>query len=116
MALVGSSMPEALEKLIDGAFRRGGLMFDGDDAGRSTTEEIAACLRRVIYQVMTSSGWPSLRIWRWFVCGELFIFAAGPLVTANHWTWLQDKNKSCIAMWMKPARTQRQNSSSSLRS
>jgi DNA primase len=53
VALMGSTMSDAQEQLIAEYFGSVILMFDGDDAGRSATEEISDRLQRVVFQVKT---------------------------------------------------------------
>jgi DNA primase len=51
VALMGSTMSDAQEHLIAEDFGSVVLMLDGDDAGRSATEEISDRLHRVVFQV-----------------------------------------------------------------
>ena len=51
VALMGRTLSRAQEKLIGENFGQVILMLDGDDAGRSATEEIAERLRSVVYRV-----------------------------------------------------------------
>jgi DNA primase len=53
VALMGSTMSKVQEQLIAEHFGSVVLMLDGDDAGRSASEEIADRLQRVVFQVKT---------------------------------------------------------------
>lgn len=53
IALMGSTMSKAQEKLITDHFGHVVVMLDGDDAGRRGTEDVADRLQRVIFQVKT---------------------------------------------------------------
>ena len=53
VALMGSTMSKAQEALIEQHFASVVLMLDGDDAGRSATEDIADRLRRSLFRVVT---------------------------------------------------------------
>lgn len=53
VALMGSAMSKAQESLIEQHFASVVLMLDGDDAGRSATEDIADRLRRSLFRVVT---------------------------------------------------------------
>ena len=53
VALMGSMMSKAQESLIEQHFASVVLMLDGDDAGRSATEDIADRLRRSLFRVAT---------------------------------------------------------------
>ena len=53
VALMGSTMSKAQEALIERHFASVVLMLDGDDAGRSATEDIADRLRRSLFRVVT---------------------------------------------------------------
>lgn len=53
VALMGSTMSKAQEELLAEHFGCVVLMFDGDDAGRRATEEIADRLHRTVFQVKT---------------------------------------------------------------
>jgi DNA primase len=51
VALMGSTMSEAQEKLLAEHFGSVVLMLDGDEAGRSAAEEIAERLQQVVFRV-----------------------------------------------------------------